>query len=531
MKLSYDLTSPKQVLEVEDSMPTIKSCKHVRVSGISDYCTKCDIYVCTVCKEAHLDHEGKIKSLEEICNQNILTYYEILKKLKSYIKLREQDMICVDFAKIKQDAVSHITKVFDQLKKDIALYEKKKISEIVNMIEETEQKDLEFQKVGFKHAEDLDVKLKGVITKMQDSTHFNEIFQFTHPTKLRRTESKIEVIRKNIAAQTKSKAKISKFKNLKIKYRFKEDLMERMIELKTNFMSERNLLMFQPHSKLLLIADIESKKKKKINLKTELLIPEYFEQAEAQDKVYLLGGCNEQALCLPTTLIYDQNMETLTQGADMNVAKKFHGAVYIEEYIYTVGGSGSYGLLQNCERYEIATDKWVLQSPLNEAREGSALSAFGEQYIYCAGGRNLQRVLNSIECLDIANLKMGWEAFKVRESWMGSYFSGAFQVSEQELLIFGGTLGEGRVKKECYLFNVENRDMRVIATLKRADCFFSRHKKIYKDMAYAIGYSHFDIHILSLENMKWSIIQSGPYRSAGNNPKGSGDGALGEPGL
>lgn len=78
---------------------------------------------------------------------------------------------------------------------------------------------------------------------------------------------------------------------------------------------------------------------------------------------------------------------------------------------------------------------------MNIARSGAALCSFKNQYLFSFGGRvDQKRIVDTIEVYDIK--KNTWQEIQAnnvdKAKWIPAYMSNAYQITDKEIMIFGG---------------------------------------------------------------------------------------------
>jgi hypothetical protein len=151
------------------------------------------------------------------------------------------------------------------------------------------------------------------------------------------------------------------------------------------------------------------------------------------------------------------------------------------------------------------SNKWQPLASMNVGRAGVGLCSFDNNYLYAFGGRNEQRVmLPSIEVYSIRDDEWRELDFAVKDNWIPCYMSLAYQISEEEILIFGGKSQKTQlVCNETYIFNVESGTFRDGPPLRNPSSFMNSIIS-WKDHLYVFGNDVF-IHRFSLIDHVWSI--------------------------
>ena len=135
-------------------------------------------------------------------------------------------------------------------------------------------------------------------------------------------------------------------------------------------------------------------------------------------------------------------------------------------------------------------DQWRLIAPLNFPRSGSALCSFQNKYIFSIGGRvNQNQIVDVIEVYDIS--RDVWQNLSThlvdRTQWVAAYMGNAYQITENEILIFGGkSMLTEQIFNGCFLLDVE----RMTITEKGGmvnPCSFMNVPLVFNQNLYAYG--------------------------------------------
>jgi len=220
--------------------------------------------------------------------------------------------------------------------------------------------------------------------------------------------------------------------------------------------------------------------------------------------IYLTGGL-VKPYYLKTTFFLDEASSTLVKKADMNLPRADHSLIYLAGYIYAIGSYVHNKCNNTCERYDIYKNKWTPIASLNVGRAGVGLCSVDNSYLYAFGGRNEQRIiLSAIECYNIATDEWKEVEYQQRDSWIPCYMSLAHQISENEILVFGGKSGQTQlVSKESYIYNIETGEFIDGPPLRNPSSFMNSIIS-WKDNLYVFGNDVY-IHRFSLIDQSWSI--------------------------
>jgi len=107
------------------------------------------------------------------------------------------------------------------------------------------------------------------------------------------------------------------------------------------------------------------------------------------EKVYVIGGLDQNSNSLATTEEYDPMTNTWTRKADMPTPRFGHCACAVNGRIYVIGGlNRGAGFRATVEEYDPATDTWTAKANMPTARASLSCSAVDGK-IYAMGGDTL----------------------------------------------------------------------------------------------------------------------------------------------
>jgi hypothetical protein len=103
------------------------------------------------------------------------------------------------------------------------------------------------------------------------------------------------------------------------------------------------------------------------------------------NRTYTIGGTKNVTETNVVT-IYDVYAKNYTTGAPMNISRQSHAATALSDSIIVCGGGAVNGpMLQSCEQYTLAQNKWTFITQLNDAVINSAMATLGGR-AYIFGG-------------------------------------------------------------------------------------------------------------------------------------------------
>ena len=436
----------------------VKVCFEEHKKFLNYYCTECDLFICEECKNiSHLQHEGKIKEIEELCNQNIVKYAKIASSLNEIIKrnkvkitqvleiqrkeslascnsqrskgmqsqnslLSEND--CQIFDQVKFEIKTRITEAFSQLIHDIEVYRDKRILSVFEEIDRIFTKKEKLRN-EWKKIRNLKDKLLEIVNclrlRKEDSFSMMKIIQYNLDDKIQKIQKKVETVDSLFQKDENLDTSMEKMRNISIKYKYSPQTFEKLIQIERGYTSStETLLLFQPNTKNIFLAFPDCKKKKKLLLRSDTIIPQFFEQIQINSKYFICGGSTNKIPILNTLFEFDEGAVCLDEKSRMNVCKKFHSLCAIKDhykdYLFSIAGHSAFGEIKTMEKYDLANNNWELQPPLNQAREGLCSCALDNHVIYAFGGKAAGVLLPSIEYIDLNFAKLGWKTLTIKSS-------------------------------------------------------------------------------------------------------------------
>lgn len=236
---------------------------------------------------------------------------------------------------------------------------------------------------------------------------------------------------------------------------------------------QKYLHFFQHKSNYLHIFDISKAQSSKvgferIELNIDFKIPRWHRSLITPfSEIYLTGGvdCEDSEKKLNDAYVYDYSSQELIPIDPMKTRRSGHGLVYLDGYIYAIGGfSDAQDFTTKCERYDIQQNKWETIAALNLKANNPACCTFRNKVIYKFGGKlDDEQLNNTIERYDPMSDKWTMIDFELPTSFDGKkeafeiYSSLAcIQINPTQMMIFGGTHADYKVKSdECWILSVE----------------------------------------------------------------------------
>ena len=183
-----------------------------------------------------------------------------------------------------------------------------------------------------------------------------------------------------------------------------------------------------------------------------------------------------------------------------------HSLCLLNGHIYAIGSFVHNQCNMSCEKFDPQQNIWSPIANLNIGRAGAALCTFDNKYIYAFGGRDGQQQI--IPQIEIYSTEFDrWEIMPPcsnQSFFTPSYMSLAMQISETEIMIFGGKSKKTNlVTKNSYILNTE-RGFFIEGPPLRNPSSFMNVPVTHKDNFYVFGNDVY-IHKFSLVDHTWSV--------------------------
>ena len=177
----------------------------------------------------------------------------------------------------------------------------------------------------------------------------------------------------------------------------------------------------------------------------KLNIPSNHGSVQIQDDFYIAGGYDSNLFNFlnKTIKIKFVDLEYVkTENKAPLITHRSQNKLLLFDFrtIYCLGGKSSgMKLLKSCERYNITQDKWEIAPNLNEGKFNISAVTMNETCIYVFSVFLTVRS-KIIECLNPKQPSAKWKIIKFKKSevWNRRDQMGCFQISENEVIIFGG---------------------------------------------------------------------------------------------
>ncbi|KAL4501589.1 hypothetical protein ABPG72_018640 [Tetrahymena utriculariae] len=236
---------------------------------------------------------------------------------------------------------------------------------------------------------------------------------------------------------------------------------------------------FQPKSNILHIVNVQDVKQASngssqnnylkfysIQMKTDdpsFTVPRFHKSITLRDgSIYLMGGVSPSSNHSKTVYKYEFTKNKLQAVSEMITGRSGFGCVYapFNNSIYVIGGAcDEDGVTNQCERYDINTNKWSSISYLNNPTFNPAVCYFqapnGKNYLFKFAGKiDDENLDTTIERYDLQTDR--WEIIPT-QTQIPILLSSAncCQINSTNILVFGGAYTQSPEKTStCFLLNV-----------------------------------------------------------------------------
>ena len=252
-------------------------------------------------------------------------------------------------------------------------------------------------------------------------------------------------------------------------------------EIANNFSHNyrRYLISYKDNSKIILIYDVFQKKFTKRDFTELLQNYSLFNKSisieyDGNDLIYISGGIEqEKYTSTDLFLVISRNNNLITNK--MPFKKSFHCSIFFNKILYIIGGIGSNQKCNGkCAMFNTENQKWENLPSLNIPRYNSSICIYNKKYIYIFCGRDDNILLNSIEFLDINNIRKKWILFKPVDYgfvWFPVENSLVIPIEYGKILICGGEDIEGNLYMETFLLDIDSKSVYRGLDLKEKACF------------------------------------------------------------
>lgn len=230
--------------------------------------------------------------------------------------------------------------------------------------------------------------------------------------------------------------------------------------------------------------------------------------------IFLMGGEEPEYVSRKEVYMFDTtaNDRKLHLKAPM-VHKKFDFTLaYLNGHIYVICGKDSSSeVVDTCEKYSVEENQWSMIAPVRKKRYAASALGFSNNKIYLFGGRSDYNNMMVNEIEEYCAFRNEWTILNVKNVnlWNPVEVCACIQISEDKILIFGGSDAHIKDSASSLIFNVKDYSIEKRSDLKKAQVFVNS-PFLYKNHVYALGneyyMKHRNLHRFSIERNEWEII-------------------------
>eukprot|EP01022_Parablepharisma_sp_SALTPOND_P017057 TRINITY_DN2644_c1_g1_i1.p1 TRINITY_DN2644_c1_g1~~TRINITY_DN2644_c1_g1_i1.p1 ORF type:complete len:529 (+),score=49.98 TRINITY_DN2644_c1_g1_i1:7119-8705(+) len=504
-------------MEIQTALPLIKcsgsspSSHEGKVFGL---CTKCGEHVCTKCSATrHYDHLHSFYAYDLECAYlaNFITKLKgtTQKALKTRNKLLPflQFQPHVDFLEANIDA--SYNGFIEMLKSHCEDYMNTvKCTNIVKRLRD----QLDSLTTGrIKQMEDLRAKLNECKEKLMNATingkYFANLGIVAEAEKYKaELDSLVEAQQRETDA---FHAQIRRFKEIFVATDYKP--LEDACKVQNIDKLDAKLYKICRETEILISFSVTTKKITEIHF-SDYAPPYNAGVLEILGNAYIIGGCLVDGT--PTTeepysnhtVTVDLDSGLLVQKDSMRDSRMCFGAtVQDNRAIYVVGGYNHLKAIAGCEKYDLKKGIWTSIPDLTKPKSNTGVCIFNE-FLYCFGGYlDEDEEERGIERLCISETEDAkWEVVPIAEDglWKGIQNPGAIQISDREILIFGGK-SDNQAMSQSLIFCPEQNTFEETSTMKHPDTMLGCKPIIFQGKVYAFGCHENYLHVYNVGERTW----------------------------
>jgi len=227
------------------------------------------------------------------------------------------------------------------------------------------------------------------------------------------------------------------------------------------------------------------------------------------DRIILTGGIqrdkNGHREPVSEAFMYDLETGSLYCVTPMNHPRVYHQMVLLHGQVYCLGGKVRRDILTTCERYNIETQEWEDIASMTKERWSFSACSFGQHFIYVFSGGGVYGTHQSFEKFN--SVSGEWTFHEISQQGLLRRDMGSFQISHDQILVFGGFDVEYARRKECLIYDTNLNMFRTETPLLmvggKFENFF-RHEGVVYVQAYASKVSR-DLHSYQISFKSWEI--------------------------
>ena len=234
--------------------------------------------------------------------------------------------------------------------------------------------------------------------------------------------------------------------------------------------SRRNIINFLENSKKISIFNTNINKFKTKDFSNILTQTKEFNKSmsidfDDIDLIFITGGYEdiEDTLCSNLFVILKWSTETIHYTGTLPERKAYHSSLYHDNNLYIIGGIDSNKKVsKNCRHFCLKEKKWYNLPCLNAGRANASLCIYNNKTLYVFRGRDDNNVLDSIEYINLFNMRSCWKLFKPIDYgyvWNAAQNSLVLIIDKEKIVICGGEDNDGNLLNDTFLFETNTKNI------------------------------------------------------------------------
>ena len=216
-------------------------------------------------------------------------------------------------------------------------------------------------------------------------------------------------------------------------------------------------------------------------------------------------------------LIINWEKEKIEYQNIMPKRKAFHTTIFFDKKLFLIGGMNCEQKVTNeCLIFNYQEKKWLNFQNLNQGRANASICIYNNSFLYVFRGRNDFDVIDSIEFISLNGnfFNNKWSLFVPNDFgfiWFSCENSMCINIDKNKILICGGENKEGKLFKECILFEPGSKNVYRGLDINVNSCFKTQGC-CYKGNIYAVDWKNqlhdekHGIHIFEEKENTWKFF-------------------------
>jgi len=180
------------------------------------------------------------------------------------------------------------------------------------------------------------------------------------------------------------------------------------------------------------------------------------------NKIYVMGGKNEDDVTIKEAELYDETSNTWTEILSMTEPRAYAASAYLDRKIYVFGGKNDTESISSFEVYDIEKETWRLLGAMSDARSHATAVALNDR-IYLIGGYINDTVTDRVDVYIPSN--NNWAKNRITGSLKHARIQPGSTVFNGMIYVFGGKSLDNEPLRSAEVFSVINNDWSEIDNL------------------------------------------------------------------